>query len=132
MHFNFLKSTNFKTFLRRCEYKGREEGLRLSSNGKPRTLYSLRHFFAIQRLIQNVDVFQLATTMGTGITQIRNHYGRHISGDEFIKEITKYQSKSGQDAKHAAVRKLVDMVESGVLNEEIALDAFRQVAERRE
>lgn len=125
-------STNFKTFLRRCEYKGREEGLRLSSNGKPRTLYSLRHFFAIQRLIQNVDVFQLATTMGTGVTQIRNHYGRHISGDAFIKEITKYQSKSGQDAKNAAVRKLVDMVESGVLNEEIALDAFRQVAERRE
>jgi integrase len=124
-------STNFKSFLKRCEYKGREEGLRLSVDGKARTLYSLRHFFAIQRLQQNVDIYQLATTMGTGVTQIRNHYGRHISGDAFIKELTKYQSKSGQNAKSAAVRKLVDMVESGVLNEEMALAAFRQVAEQR-
>jgi len=124
-------STNFKSFLKRCDYNGREDGLRLSVDGKARTLYSLRHFFAIQRLQQNVDIYQLATTMGTGVTQIRNHYGRHISGDAFIKELTKYQSKSGQNAKNAAVRKLVDMVESGVLNEEMAMEAFRQVAEQR-
>ena len=123
-------STNFQTFLKRCPYEDREEGLRLSVDGKARTLYSLRHFFAIQRLQQNVDVYQLATTMGTGVTQIRNHYGRHISGDAFIKELTKYESKSSQNVKSAAVRKLVDMVESGVLNEEMALEAFRQVAEK--
>jgi hypothetical protein len=69
--------------------------------------------------------------MGTGVTQIRNFYGRHISGDAFIKELTKYQTKTGQKAKSAAVRKLVDMVESGVLNEELAMEAFRQVAETR-
>ena len=124
-------STNFKSFLKRCEYKGREEGLRISVDGKARTLYSLRHFFAVQRLQQNVDIYQLATTMGTGVGQIRNHYGRHISGDAFIKELTKYESKSGQKAKSAAVRKLVDMVESGVLNEEMAMEAFRQVVEQR-
>lgn len=122
-------STQFRNFLIRCPYKDRKEGLRLSVDGKSRTLYSLRHFFAIQRLQQNTDIYQLATSMGTGITQIRNHYGRHISGDAFIKELTKYQSKSGQTAKNAAVRKLVDMVESGVLNEEMAMEAFRQVAE---
>ena len=122
-------SKQFQTFLTRCPYEDRKEGLRLSADGKSRTLYSLRHFFAIQRLQQNVDVFQLATSMGTGVTQIRNHYGRHISGDAFIKELTKYQSKSSQTAKSAAVRKLVDMVESGVLNEEMAMEAFRQVAE---
>ena len=124
-------STNFKSFLKRCEYEGRKEGLRLSVDGKSRTLYSLRHFYAIQRLQQNVDIYQLATTMGTGVTQIRNHYGRHISGDAFIKELTKYESKSGQKAKNVAVRKLVDMVESGVLNEEMAIDALRQVIEKR-
>ena len=69
--------------------------------------------------------------MGTGVTQIRNHYGRHISGDAFIKELTKYESKSGQKAKNVAVRKLVDMVESGVLNEEMAINALRQVIEKR-
>ena len=124
-------STQFRNFLTRCPYEDRKEGLRLSADGKARTLYSLRHFFAIQRLQQNVDIFQLATTMGTGVTQIRNHYGRHISGDAFIKELTKYQSKTGQTTKNAAVRKLVDMVESGVLNEELAMEAFRQVVENR-
>ena len=124
-------STQFRNFLNRCPYEDRKEGLRLSVDGKARTLYSLRHFFAIQRLRQNVDIYQLATTMGTGVTQIRNHYGRHISGDAFIKELTKYESKRGQNAKNAAVRKLVDMVESGVLNEEMAMEAFRQVAEQR-
>ena len=54
-------STSFKTFLKRCPYKDRQDGLRLSADGKARTLYSLRHFFAIQRLQQNVDVYQLAT-----------------------------------------------------------------------
>jgi integrase len=124
-------STQFRTFLTHCPYEDRKEGLRLSVDGKARTLYSLRHYFSVQRLQQNVDVFQLATTMGTGVTQIRNHYGRHISGDAFIKELTKYQSKTGQTTKNAAVRKLVDMVESGVLNEELAMKAFRQVAETR-
>jgi integrase len=124
-------SVSFKNFLRRCEYEGREEGLRLSHEGKARTLYSLRHFYAVQRLKQSVDVFQLATNMGTGVTQIRNHYGRHISGDAFIKELTKYQSKTGEKVKSAAVRKLVDMLESGVLDEEMAMEAFKRVAETR-
>jgi len=68
--------------------------------------------------------------MGTGVTQIRNHYGRHISGDAFIKELTKFQSKTGEKVKSAAIRKLVDMVESGVLDEAMALEAFKKVAER--
>ena len=122
-------SVQFRTFLTRCPYENRKQGLRYSVDGKSRTLYSLRHFYAIQRLQQNVDVYALASSMGTGVTQIRNHYGRHISGDAFIKELTKYQSKSSRAAKTAAVRKLVDMVESGVLNEEMAMEAFRQVAE---
>ena len=124
-------SVSFKNFLRRCNYEGREEGLRLSHEGKARTLYSLRHFYAVQRLKQSVDVYQLATNMGTGVTQIRNHYGRHISGDAFIKELTKYQSKTGAKVKTAAVRKLVDMLESGVLDEEMAMEAFKRVAETR-
>lgn len=124
-------STTFKNFLRKCDYEGREEGLRISHDGKARTLYSLRHFYAIQRLKQNVDVFQLATNMGTGVTQIRNHYGRHISGDSFIKELTKFQSKSGEKVKSTAVKKLVDMLESGVIDERLAMDAFKRISELR-
>ena len=68
--------------------------------------------------------------MGTGVTQIRNHYGRHISGDAFITELTKHQNTSGKKAKNAAVSTLVDMLDSGMLNEEMAMDVFRQIAEK--
>lgn len=125
-------SVSFKNFLRRCEYEQRKEGLRFSKDGKARTLYSLRHFYAISRLRQNVDVFRLATAMGTGVAQIRNHYGRHISGEAFIKELTKYESKTGEKTKSTAVRQLVDMVESGLLNEEMALEALKKVAQLRD
>ena len=120
-------STAFKTFLKNIDHEGREEGLRTSSDDKARTLYSLRHFYAIQRLRQGVDVYRLAENMGTGVTQIRNHYGRHVSGDAFIQELTKYRSKSADRKKQAAVKSLVDMLEAGMIDEEAALQALRNV-----
>ena len=120
-------STAFKTFLKNIDHEGRAEGLRTSSDDKARTLYSLRHFYAIQRLKQSVDIYRLAENMGTGVTQIRNHYGRHVSGDAFIQELTKYRSKSADRKKHAAVTSLVDMLEAGMIDEEAALQALRNV-----
>ena len=61
------------------------------------------------------------------VTQIRNHYGRHVSGDAFIQELTKYRSKSADRKKHAAVTSLVDMLEAGMIDEEAALQALRNV-----
>ena len=121
-------SVAFKKFLMRVDYEKRDGGLRLSQDWKARTLYSLRHFFAISRLKQGVDVYALATSMGTGVNQIKNHYARHISGDAFINELTKYQSKSGALKKTSAVKELVAMVESGVIDEEAALAVFKRVA----
>ena len=120
-------STAFKNFLKGIACEGRAEGLRTSADGKARTLYSLRHFYAIQRLKQGVDVYRLAENMGTGVTQIRNHYGRHVSGDAFIQELTKYRSKSADRNKQAAVKSLVDMLEAGMIDEEAALQALRNV-----
>lgn len=37
-------STQFRNFLNRCPYEDRKEGLRLSVDGKSRTLFSLRHY----------------------------------------------------------------------------------------
>ena len=65
--------------------------------------------------------------MGTGVTQIRNHYGRHVSGDAFIQELTKYSSKSADRKKQTAVNALVDMLEAGMINEEAALQAFKNL-----
>jgi integrase len=120
-------SAAFKTFLKNIDHEGRAEGLRTSSDGKARTLYSLRHFYAIQRLKQGVDIYRLAENMGTGVTQIRNHYGRHVSGDAFIQELTKYRSKSADRKKQAAVKSLVDMLEAGMIDEEAALQALKNV-----
>jgi len=114
----------------RVDYEKREGGLRLSQDGKARTLYSLRHFYAVSRLKQGVDVYQLATSMGTGVEQIKNHYGRHISGEAFIDGLTKYQSKSGAVKKASVVKELVAMVESGVIDEEAALAAFKRVSQQ--
>ena len=122
-------STAFKTFLKSIDHEERVEGLRTSSDGKARTLYSLRHFYAIQRLKQSVDIYRLAENMGTGVTQIRNHYGRHVSGDAFIQELTKYRSKSADRKKQTAVNALVDMLEAGMINEEAALQAFKNLKE---
>ena len=122
-------SKSFKNFLERVAYEDRDRGLVLSKDGKARTLYSLRHFYAIQRLKQSVDVYQLATSMGTGVQQIRNHYGRHISGDAFIKELTKFKSKTGKKTKETAVRKLMEMVQSGTIDAEVALEQIKKVAD---
>jgi len=124
-------SANFKSFLRSCDYKDRKEGLRFSKDGKARTLYSLRHFYAVSRLKKGVDVYRLATSMGTGVTQIKNHYGSSISGEAFIDELTKNSTKTGEEAKSVAVRKLIDMVQSGVLDEEVALEQLKRVSATR-
>ena len=120
-------NTAFKTFLKSIDHDGLAEGLRTSSDGKARTLYSLRHFYAIQRLKQSVDIYRLAENMGTGVTQIRNHYGRHVSGDAFIQELTKYRSKSADRKKQTAVNALVDMLEAGMIDEEAALQTFKNL-----
>ncbi len=124
-------STSFKNFLKTLSIEGGRDGMLLSAAQKPRTLYSLRHFYAISRLRQGVDVFRLAENMGTGVTQIRNHYGRHISGDAYVKELTKYESKSVSKVKNEALAKLVDMVQTGIIDEDMALEAFKNVAAGR-
>ena len=120
-------SVAFKKFLERVDYEGREGGLRYSQNGKARTLYSLRHWYAISRLKQGMDIFALATTMGTGVNQIRNHYARHISGDAFEAEAIKYRSAGEATKKAASVKELLGMVESGLIDEEAAMSAFKRV-----
>ena len=92
--------------------------------------HSLRHFFAVSRLKQGVGVYALAISMGTGVEQIRTHYGRHINADAFITDLTNYQSKSGAANKASAITDLVGMVESGVIDEEAALAAFKRVREQ--
>lgn len=43
-------------------------------DGKDRSLYSLRHYYATQRILEGVSFGQLANQMGTSILMIERHY----------------------------------------------------------
>lgn len=48
--------------------------LTLDAHGKKRTLYSLRHTYATQRLVERVDIHTLARAMGTSVKMLEDHY----------------------------------------------------------
>ncbi|MBS4773643.1 MAG: tyrosine-type recombinase/integrase [Proteobacteria bacterium] len=72
-----------------------ELGLYLSGNGKPRPPYSLRHYYATQRLSDGVQVYDLAQNMGTSVKQIENHYS-HIFATQKTKELIQNSPNSSQ------------------------------------
>ena len=43
-------------------------------DGKARSLYSLRHYYATQRILEGVSFGQLANQMGTSVSMIERHY----------------------------------------------------------
>jgi hypothetical protein len=78
----------FQAFLRSVEYKGREGGLLFDADGGKRSLYSIRHFYATQRLLHGVSYEDLRRNMGTGISQLVRHYD-HIMTEQRAAEITR-------------------------------------------
>jgi integrase len=78
----------FQSFLRSVDYKGREGGLLNDPDGGRRSLYSIRHFYASQRLLQNVSYEDLRRNLGTGIPQLIRHYD-HVMTEQRASEITK-------------------------------------------
>ena len=61
--------------------------------GQKRTLYSLRHFYATQRLSEEVSPYLLASNMGTSVEMLERHYGQVVN-DLVALEITKTKRKS--------------------------------------
>lgn len=47
--------------------------------GDKRTLYSLRHFYAVQMLRKGVPVYDIARNMGTSVIMIENYYGKQAT-----------------------------------------------------
>ena len=50
------------------------ELLKCPITGKERSLYSLRHYYATQKLLQGVAIHDLARQMGTSAIMIEKHY----------------------------------------------------------
>jgi integrase len=63
-----------------------------SSNGKRRTLYSLRHFYATMRLSEEVSPYLLAQQMGTSIEMLQRFYG-HVVTNLIARQLTKTSRK---------------------------------------
>ena len=47
-----------------------------TTSSKPRTLYSLRHFYATYELYRGRNIHQLAIQMGTSGTMLERHYSK--------------------------------------------------------
>ena len=56
-------------------------GVPVVKDGKNRTVYSLRHYYAVTRLSNGVDVFLLAKNMGTSVRMIEQTYGQVVTTD---------------------------------------------------
>ena len=52
------------------------EDMARNSSGEKFTLYSLRHFYAVQALGADIDVYTVARNMGTSVQMIEQYYGR--------------------------------------------------------
>jgi integrase len=59
------------------------EKLTHNADGEKYTLYSLRHFYAVQMLRWGrVNVFDIARNMGTSVQIIESYYGKHATAQE--------------------------------------------------
>ena len=57
----------------------REAGLERSSFGEKYSIYSFRHFYAVNALRNGVGVFEVARNMGTSVQIIQEYYGRQAT-----------------------------------------------------
>jgi integrase len=55
-----------------------ENGLKSDREGKPRTLYSLRHTYICFRLMEGADIYQIAKNCRTSVEMIEKFYASHI------------------------------------------------------
>ncbi|MBR0954966.1 site-specific integrase [Bradyrhizobium canariense] len=61
----------------------RDAGTLKSSFGEKYTIYSLRHFYAVQTLRNGVGVFEVARNMGTSVEVIQEYYGKQATAAVF-------------------------------------------------
>jgi integrase len=88
----------FQSFLKSVAFRGRIDGLLFDADSKRRSLYSLRHFYATQRIQSGVSYEDLTKQMGTGIEQLVKHYD-WATTEHRAAEITKtkYATKKSID-----------------------------------
>jgi integrase len=53
-------------------------GLKLDRDEKPRTAYSLRHTYICMRLMEGVDIYQIAKNCRASVEMIEKHHAIHL------------------------------------------------------
>ena len=61
----------------------KEAGIERNSFGEKYSVYSLRHFYAVNALRNGVGVFEVARNMGTSIQMIQEYYGKQATSAVF-------------------------------------------------
>jgi integrase len=73
-------------------------GIPIVRNGMSRTIYSLRHFYATQRLESETSPFLLAKQMGTSIEMLEKFYGQTTVNPTTAKSVSKGNQRTGGEA----------------------------------
>ena len=61
----------------------KEAGIEKSSFGEKYSVYSLRHFYAVNALRNGIGVFEVARNMGTSVQMIQEYYGKQATSAVF-------------------------------------------------
>ncbi len=61
----------------------KEAGLQRNSFGEKYSIYSFRHFYAVNALRNGVGVFEVARNMGTSVQIIQEYYGKQATPTVF-------------------------------------------------
>jgi integrase len=89
--------------------------------GKERSLYSLRHYYATQRLLEGIPIHDLSEQMGTSVLMITKHYS-HLTPLMKAKQFAGVVDESGSSeaaqikaimAAHMANNNIMNLVQMG-------------------
>lgn len=97
----------------------KEEGLKEDRDGRPRTLYSLRHTYISNRLIEGANHYQLANNCRTSVQMIEEFYAAHIKELRDVSAINTVRRRPTRPSKKQANSEQ----QSGVETEESTLVA---------
>lgn len=61
----------------------REGNIERNSFGEKYSVYSLRHFYAVNALRNGIGVFEVARNMGTSVEMIQVYYGKQATASVF-------------------------------------------------
>ncbi|HEX3501853.1 MAG TPA: hypothetical protein VHU22_00515 [Xanthobacteraceae bacterium] len=116
----------FQAFLKSIEYHGRKDGLLCDVEGNRRSLYSLRHFHAEQRILSGVSYEFLTKNMDTSIEQLVKHYEQTTSR-QHAAEITKVKFVKGKSKVPTDVDQMLAQL-TKTQREELAKKCCRRLA----